>query len=316
MTKAKTPSVDELSDMAIDAAKPHIAELTDQELQVLRAKEVEKGDDKARTTFLSLIDGELAKRADDDDAQGEDENAPDPQAVPTPASLTAETATAPVPSADQLTLGGQDAAPIADDANVDWKGIATSLMAVCDEIGAGIGGEVFDRSSGLRGDAVIYDRLPALVAARLEEGRRSADDLRAATARIVDFEQTKALGVPPEGVANTDFTHVAVTAAPSELSLAFKDGNSFVEGLSDIPVDALHFHQRSGDTVIYDRQLDFTPSTPAFTLSAVALLRQDGAIIDTCSIIPPMAVGGGRSVALPAGTLMFRQPAVSAARAA
>lgn len=355
----KTPSIDELSDLTIDDAKPHLAKLSPEQLQLLRAKEVEKGEDKARSTFLHLIDVELGKHDDADEAEGEDVDAADPQPAPSPASLTADPPTAspsehPTGRGPSVEIDGEeylaaeleklgyarDGGPIDatfaqkaifaltgvtqdrdrlrssfEDDGTDWKSEALGYRAVLDEIGGGLGGGAFERPSGLIGATVIYDKLPMLVAERLEQGRRALDDHSAAQARVIDLEQEKALGVAPEGAPIADHTHIAVVATPAELALRFLDRGAETL-VPDVPVSALDVYQRSADTVIYERPLDFAPSVPAFTLTAVALVDAGGRVIDTCQVIPAMAVGGGRSVQLPAGTLMFRQPQVSAARAA
>ena len=316
MTKAKTPSVDELSDLTIDDAKPHLAELSPEQLQLLRAKEVEKGEDKQRSTLLHLIDTELGKRDDADDAPDE----ADPQAAPAAAATETIVAGDNAPPPEQPAPAGLTGAadPAADgltfDSASEWQRLALSLKAVCDEIGGGLGGAAFEQPGGLRGDTVNYEALPALVAMHMEAARGQADELRTATARIVELEQEKAIGVPVDGSPAANALHVANVAGPSELSLRFLEGDKYVDMAVPLPVSPIDFHQRSADTVIYDRQIDFAVTTPRFVLTAVALVDGDGVVIDTCQIVPRMEVGGGRSVILPAGTLIFRQPRVTAER--
>jgi hypothetical protein len=282
--------------MSVADAKVALLQLDDEQLGQLKTLETNDGDDEGRVTLVAAIDAEMAKRA-----------------------AAADTSASPPVAAGESGPAPDTAVPEGNDPARWWKDKYDAAMVVVEQraqqlilIGEAIGADAYD---DLATGVVVIDRVADLAVAKLAAiggYREEAERLRDT---VVELNQKIALGEAPIGAPLADHTHVA-TRGTGGLVLVLLDGESEVKDLPAFPVTKAEFHQRSADTVIYERPIAIPAMTPGFRLTSVELRNPDGDTIDRCPMLPAMEAGGGRSVELPAGTLIFRQPSVSAAEAA
>jgi hypothetical protein len=287
-----TPTIEDIAKMSVPDAKGTLPALSDEHLAELKKLETNDGESEGRVTLLAAIEAEQARRVAD-------------------AAAGAEGQTPPAADAAHDT----DVPDGADPARW-WKERYDGAMAVVTHreqqltaIGEAVGKAAYD---DLATGVVVIDRVADLAVARLAalaDARSEADTLRQ---RIVELEQEKSLGNAPTGAPLADYRHVATV--DRGLRLILLDGKAAVP-LPAIPTEPGDFRQRGADTVVYEQPIVLPITAPAFRVTAVALIDDDDDRIDTCQMIPAMEAGGGRSVEVPAGTLVFRQPARSAAEA-
>jgi hypothetical protein len=132
--------------------------------------------------------------------------------------------------------------------------------------------------------------------------------LATATARIAELEALVPAPPPAKKAAHAMTLSAKATAADfaDATMVCFTDENGvLVKGLTPLLFAADVFGIESGARILNSR-IEFPLTLPAATACAAWLVTEGGKPVSRCELLSPFAIGGGRSQAIPAGSLAFR----------